>query len=121
VEVTSGGQHSCGIEEIGNIFCWGDDSFGQSSPPAVQFSHIAAGLNFTCGIRKTDDQVECWGDDSAGQLSPPAGFMFTALYMSPVSEHACALEAPLEGGPTSYLRCWGDNSLSQTEVPLTAP
>ena len=31
--VTVGGDHCCGLRPDGSIECWGDDTFGQASPP----------------------------------------------------------------------------------------
>ena len=31
--VNAGSSHSCGIKTDGSIVCWGDDTYGQSTPP----------------------------------------------------------------------------------------
>ena len=35
--LTAGYGHSCGIRTDGTVACWGDDYFGQASPPAGTF------------------------------------------------------------------------------------
>lgn len=84
-EVSAGGNHSCVLSKLNNVYCWGDNSDGQlgngraiktSSPTLVQngqkptsvnFKQIATGSYHSCGL--TDNgQVYCWGRNSYGQL-----------------------------------------------------
>jgi hypothetical protein len=79
-------------------------------PPAgEQFSHVALGYNFGCGIRVGDGSVLCWGDPATdeaecngappvGQVDAPSG-SFTAI--SSESHASCALDA------AGVATCWG--------------
>jgi alpha-tubulin suppressor-like RCC1 family protein len=31
--VSAGDDHTCGVLESGDVKCWGNNSFGQSTPP----------------------------------------------------------------------------------------
>lgn len=54
------GFHVCGLRTGGRVECWGDDTYGQSSPPAGAFVEVHASAAYTCGLRPAG-QIECWG------------------------------------------------------------
>jgi hypothetical protein len=92
--VTSGYQHSCGLTSGGDIYCWGDNTYGQlgdGTPPSytngtsyvatpipvkvaggIQFESLSAGLFHTCGVSVAPSQPKstayCWGYNGYGQL-----------------------------------------------------
>jgi alpha-tubulin suppressor-like RCC1 family protein len=33
--LSAGGGHTCGVKIDGTIVCWGDNSYGQATPPAM--------------------------------------------------------------------------------------
>ena len=72
-EISKGYFHTCGIIrsndsfESGSVKCWGDwgdDKYGQSTPPGGTFAQISAGWRHTCGLRLLSGEewgsVECW-------------------------------------------------------------
>jgi hypothetical protein len=80
----SGGHHSCAIQAgTGNVVCWGDDSYGQATPPdsvngiSGTATAIAADGDHSCAIQAGTDDVVCWGwdygarGDYYGQATPP--------------------------------------------------
>ena len=104
--VDEGDEHICALRDNGTVACWGDNSFGQSSPPEGQFSAVSAGDRYSCGIR-TDNALACWGE-STHRGSPPEG-EFAAVSLS--ARHACAVRAD------GTVACWGDNSAGQSNPP----
>jgi hypothetical protein len=68
--VSAGATHSCTLTVKGEVVCWGDDSYGQSSTPPGRFIAVSAGYGWTCGIRG-DHTVACWGwnRDGGGQAA----------------------------------------------------
>jgi alpha-tubulin suppressor-like RCC1 family protein len=86
VELSAGSSHVCGHQVDGNVYCWGDNHFGQlgtptselcganscsSRPlrvaPSVRFRLVRAGDVSTCGISDRG-ALYCWGPNSNGQL-----------------------------------------------------
>lgn len=68
-----GFRHACVLNDAGSIACWGDNTYGQATPPSGTFTQICAGLNHSCGLRKADNQLACWGLNDMGESTPPAG------------------------------------------------
>jgi hypothetical protein len=88
------------------LACWGDNSAGQSTPPAGTFTQVSAGYAHTCGLQ-SDGALACWGDNSYGQSTPPAG---TFTQVSSGDYHTCGLQSD------GALVCWGDNSYGQANT-----
>ncbi len=76
-QLALGGRHSCGLLNDGSVFCWGDSSYGQTTPPSGDFVQVAA-LNSDdyceCGLLSSG-QVTCWGLCS----DPPPADTLSAL------------------------------------------
>lgn len=90
VTVTTGGNHSCALTDLDNIYCWGNDSDGrlgdgpvdQPGSAAVRvdrtalepdeiFLTVSAGGSHSCAT--TDkERIYCWGSDADGQLGEDA-------------------------------------------------
>ena len=81
-QVAAGYRHTCGINDAwknrygtpSNVLCFGLDFHGnrppETTPPAIDFQHVAAGSSVTCGIDR-NNEVHCWGfDGGTGILSP---------------------------------------------------
>ncbi len=92
----------------GTLACWGDDTYGQATPPTGTFTHVSAGYGHTCGVR-TDGTLACWGWNDAGQASPPEG-IFTQV--SAGYAHTCAVKT------NGLVLCWGLNDNGQAAAPV---
>jgi alpha-tubulin suppressor-like RCC1 family protein len=87
--ISAGGYHSCALKNDGKVLCWGNNSYGQLSNPAVSIGgqanpvpmivigldtantlQISSGLVHSCAI-KTSGNLLCWGSNGAGQLGAP--------------------------------------------------
>ena len=125
-DVSAGRDHTCAIDGVGDVFCWGRTDRGQvvigqagylSTPtkitlprPAVQ---IDAGRDFSCA-RLDDDSLYCWGDNQLGQIGdgstnnrkPPTLVALgdTALDIDSGTFHMCAIR-----GSDHAVACWGQN------------
>jgi hypothetical protein len=81
VRVTVGWKHACALLNTGEVYCWGDNTYGQlgqtglgasTTPVKVDggytFVTISAGSEHTCGIEAGSGAIGCWGRNDAGQL-----------------------------------------------------
>ncbi len=81
--VACGAEHTCGIVDRRQVFCWGGNEFGQAaatptasvpSPTpmwgAEYAEFIAAGADRSCAFVRGGDQspLRCWGRNDGGQL-----------------------------------------------------
>ena len=129
--ISVGFGHTCGISHHGlhgknpgddplwfptntNVVCWGDDLYGQATPPDGEFKTVDAGGVSSCGIKK-DGSVVCWGAkglaNQALQTDAPTTKDFVDVKIGYNNrteqfidrEHACALETDGD------VVCWGDS------------
>ncbi|HEX2028904.1 MAG TPA: PxKF domain-containing protein [Nitriliruptorales bacterium] len=96
-QIDAGAYHTCAVQTDGSLACWGNNDYGQSSPPAGTFASVSSGFWHSCGVR-TDGSLACWGWNGYGQTSPPAGSFksVTTGYA-----HTCAVRAD------DAAVCWG--------------
>ena len=59
--VSAGPRHTCGVRTDGAVACWGENDYGQATPPQGEFASVSAGYSLTCGVR-TDGVIQCWDD-----------------------------------------------------------
>ncbi len=133
--VSVGFSHTCAISHYGqfgkrpedisdddywipadsNVVCWGDDSQGQSSPPAGIFKSVSVGRWASCGV-KNDGSIACWGRASSKLMTGiPTDTDFVDLKVGSLynlgDDHACALDTD------GNVSCWGRSDEGQTTVP----
>jgi alpha-tubulin suppressor-like RCC1 family protein len=125
VAISAGLDHSCGVRETGEVFCWGSNSGGQLgdgsfTPSAIPVrvaglepaTAVSVGIRHTCAI-VSGGKVKCWGEGTTGQLGNASSIsslmpvevsgITTATAIESGDFHACAL---LTGGS---VRCWGSD------------
>lgn len=133
--VSAGDVHTCAIDTLGLVRCWGDDALGQvtgvpgepvglpvavaTSEPAVD---IDAGVGHTC-VALIGGGVQCWGNNDSGQLgSGTAGVIgpvtvpgvLDAEAVAVGGSHSCALRQK------GSVLCWGLNGAGQLGDGTTA-
>ncbi|MBI3812816.1 MAG: hypothetical protein HY283_11555 [Nitrospirae bacterium] len=138
ISVAAGEEHSCAVQEDGQLLCWGDNHFGQlghgiqehhSFPPLPvpidgKARTVTAGRRHTCALLR-DGTVECWGKGFEGQLGDGLGRdsltpvrVLTAVSGGPeplaqvraITAGSQHTCALLENGK---VYCWGSNHLGQ--------
>lgn len=130
LKVSSGDDHSCVINSLGQTWCWGSGSFGQlgdgmdsnfSLPVQVIYfanpSLISTGGNTSCGVN-TAGQAYCWGFGGFGQMGN--GTDFTENYspvavtigtVSKISVGGANQVCAITSGGAAY--CWGADTWGQ--------
>lgn len=104
-QISAGATHSCSVEELSGVFCWGDNSNGQLDVPAMSNPvMVAAGDQFSCAL--ANSTVYCWGENAAKVNDAPVGPLANASEIVAGDNHACVLYS---GG----VLCWGDDSYGQ--------
>jgi alpha-tubulin suppressor-like RCC1 family protein len=145
VAVTSGISHTCALTNVGQVWCWGENSRGElgngSRAPALapvfvealgsNVSQITAGAAHTCALLKTG-AVRCWGVNDQYQLGggspaeaplpvPVEGLTEGIRNIAAGAGHTCAVTANGE------VHCWGGNARGELGVgresaaPVAAP
>ncbi len=126
--IGAGNSHTCAIRTGGEVWCWGNNGYGQlgdntvnASPRAVRVVTMAltplanavsvtGGDGFSCALDNAGT-IWCWGRDSDGQLgdntmttrgtAAPVATLTGATSISLGILYACAVQ----GGAHVY--CWG--------------
>ena len=138
ISTGSAASHSCALDAVGGVRCWGDNEFGQlgdgtktdrTAPVAVSglssgVVSVATGYRHTCAVTGLG-AVQCWGDNDFGQLGtgaaggystvPVAALLNGATSVAAGGFHTCGLAS---GGT---VQCWGDNDENQlgSSTPLS--
>jgi hypothetical protein len=70
-QIATGAAHACAVGFDDRLTCWGEEWFGEATPPDGTFRTVTVGGAHSCGLRD-DGTVECWGvdqDDASGRLA----------------------------------------------------
>ncbi|MEY3696387.1 MAG: hypothetical protein RJA41_37, partial [Actinomycetota bacterium] len=131
VKISSGSTHQCALKANGNVWCWGNNIFGELGdgtnystkkpnivPGISDAIDIDVNYSTSCAVL-SDFTVKCWGlnignifnDNTTKNLSPrEVPNLFNVKKLSLGRTFNCAL---LNNGD---LKCWGDNSIGQIGV-----
>ncbi|QCD77999.1 Protein kinase [Vigna unguiculata] len=110
--LVAGVSHACGLTLHGALVCGGNNGSGQLGNSvflgSLDFSGLALGEGFTCGIRRRNGVVVCWGDDFDSDVVK--GVSFESLVAG--LDYVCGLMT----GNLSVV-CWGGKGVAN-EIPL---
>jgi len=107
--IAAGAYHSLALKSDGSIVGWGDNDYGQATPPSGNdFVAIAAGGDHSLAL-KSDGSIVGWGHNHDGQATPPAGNDFVAIATG--GDHSLALKS--DGSIVG----WGYNCYGQATPP----
>ena len=125
-KVVSGAGHVCALKSDGNLYCWGDNFYGEvgigsatnyfNTPQHVTFASavtdIAASYETTCALLFSG-AVQCWGAGSYGQLGNGTTAYSSNVPVTAMSSGATAISVGKTfacAGTSTGVKCWGDNS-----------
>jgi len=107
--IAAGYYLSLAIKSDGSIIGWGDNSYGQATPPVGNdFNAIASGLYHSLALKK-DGSIVCWGDNYYGQTTPPEGNDFVAITAGLCDSLALKSDGTIVG--------WGYDEYGQATPP----
>lgn len=132
-----GKNHTCGLNDVGAVFCWGLNDKGQLGngtrvstgvpTPVTGLSSgvvaVGAGVSHSCAITAAG-AVLCWGENSEQQLGDGSGLSRPVPGPTWISQGAVALA--LGTGHTCVLlragtvSCWSENFRRQLDVQPTS-
>lgn len=147
-------HHSCAIDNINNLLCWGGNAYGQLGDGTNKSKHlpttiplgndgtfatqISLGSLHSCAIDNLNNLL-CWGANFYGQVgggSSNTTERYTNIptvislgddgYATQISlggHHSCAIDS------NNNLKCWGDNfygqlgdgTIENKNIPTTVP
>ncbi len=127
--VDAGGSYTCGINQAGFLYCWGNNGWGRVGVPGQGYYYypvkvndsiwkvVSTGYMHTCGIQ-SDGTLWCWGYNYDGQLG--VGEFYNSYYtpqqigqdtdwvdVTTGYYHTCGVKAD------GTLWCWGNNNNGQ--------
>ena len=103
VQISAGHLHTCALDGVGHLDCWGGNWEGQTDLPSGRFKQVSAGIGHTCAVNDQDRAV-CWGENQrsdrsyAGQSDPPSDRF---LQVTAASNHSCGITF------NKTVKCWG--------------
>jgi hypothetical protein len=111
--IAAGRNHSLALMG-GAVYGWGDNTFGQASPPPglTNAVAIAAGYLHSAALC-SNGTVVVWGDNTFGQTNVPPG-LTNVVAIAAGDFHTLALCA--NGGIVG----WGDDTFGQLNIPANA-
>jgi alpha-tubulin suppressor-like RCC1 family protein len=103
-EISVADFSACGITTLDTVFCWGDNSFGQTDAPSDgTWTATVADHLHTCAL-DSGGMATCWGNSDLDRLDVPLEGGF--LQLDSGNTHTCALSM-------TDITCWGDNAWGQ--------
>jgi len=109
IAISAGEDHRLALKSDGTAVGWGDNWYGQTTPPTDNdLVAISAGSEHSLAL-KSDGTITAWGNNEYGQVTPPEGNDFVAI--SAGNEHSLGLKRD------GTILGWGCNGWGQATPP----
>jgi len=111
-ELSAGVSHTCFVDGMGLVDCWGSNDYGQIDVPdnLGKVTQISAGGDHTCALND-EGLLDCWGYNDYGQTDVPDN-LGKITQISAGVNHTCVLN------DRGLVDCWGRNDDGETDVPI---
>jgi len=111
--VAAGNGYTCAIKSDGHVTCWSPWVVAAANVPGGlgKVKALVAGFNHVCAMMEADSTLRCWGSDYSGQITGQPSDLGAVKSVGVGGAHTCALAI------TGDVRCWGDGSKGQVNVP----
>lgn len=136
VRGAAGAGHTCGVDNAGILYCWGEGSSGQigdgsttrhsrptrvTAVPVDPSATVAAGEVHTCAT--SGGQLFCWGDNTFGQLGRASSGADAVPAVTPgvIADEVCAGEGYTCVRSGGAVRCFGLNDRGQLGRGVISP
>ena len=147
VLVSSGENHSCALNSLGQVYCWGFGFLGDGKDerislgpvlvetvtggdPLPEITQISVGDTHTCAVTE-EGKVFCWGEGDLGQLgSGGTGDKLHPEYvlndgtgggrLSNIVQVSAGQEHTCAVGENGNVFCWGSNSNMKVGATITS-
>lgn len=135
-------RHTCGLDDQGTVWCWGDNTQAQvngqaSSTPIIDpfpvslagpQSDVATGREHTCALA-LNGTITCWGSRSRCQRNPACNGPELGLETVSLEINGAGLPIDIEAGMhhtcvrtnLDRIFCWGDNTFQQSGTEALSP
>ncbi len=137
VAVATSDAHTCALDDLGGVWCWGQNTRGQTGRPTseattnqatrvplpMSATDVATSNAASCAVL-TDGTVRCWGDNQYGTLgdgtTTSSHVPVTVMGVSDAREILREYRTFCTIGTGGSLRCWGYNTAGAlgTRVPV---
>jgi len=112
--IAAGRNHNLAVLTNGTVVAWGDNSFGQSSPPPNLSNVVAVTAGYLHSVALcSNGTVVAWGDNTFVQTNVPSG-LSNVVAIAAGDFHTLAL---LSNG---NIIGWGDDTFGQLGVPSSS-
>lgn len=108
VQVSLEGTTACGLDDAGEVSCWGSGDYGVLGAPAGPFQSISVGHYAACAV-PVGGGLRCWGTTSPFADAFNAGFDVVGVSVG--WSHICALD------DAGSVGCWGESPSGETDAP----
>jgi cysteine-rich repeat protein len=130
-QVEGGYDHTCAIDGVGSVWCWGDNDnrqLGQGGtgttddpnpgevalPGGLTAIDLGLGENHSCAVLG-NNTVACWGDDDGGQLGDGAsgtdsGDATAVVGLTGIVDVEAGRDTTCALDNLGVVSCWGENA-----------
>ena len=138
IQISAGFNHTCAVTDYQEVFCWGDNNYGQIDPNDYStgnylepynnwliygITQVSVGYGHTCIINYNwNNNVYCWGDNNQGQLGNDPMFVGSdhvfvnpsfPVYPTSIDQISAGYNHTCAVASSGQAYCWGANDMNQ--------